>query len=634
MGSGWSAAWAGPDSDVAERRRWAGRRSGRGRGASYGVTARRQMALIGITGVVLELVVVHTTLSGLQRVDSAYADVGRIALTQQYFQDADQAHDALHADVLQALLEGRNGAALPVDLNGGLKRDADSFRANLRQVDAVTLPGELAAQLRRLRPVQLRYVAAAESLAALAHSDPNAASSQLSAFTEVFVQLEQAQAAVTSRLGAEANATQRRAGRDERVARWRITAASLAALMGLLGLTLLLIRLGRAIAAMAARERGVAETLQKSLLPEALPHLPGVRLAARYVPGGTGTEVGGDWYDVIPLRTGAVGLVMGDVAGHDLRAASVMGQLRNALRAYIADGLPPGEALGRLNRLCLEQTPDEMATCLYAVLDPVAATLDVANAGHYAPFLLDAAGCVQPLEQPVCPPVGAVREAHYGTVRHRLAPGSTLALFTDGLVERRGSPVTEGLQRLAVLLATSADDLDALCDVILEGLIGAEAPADDVALLVVRPSASLGNHLKVDWPAEPTCLVELRRTLERWLTEAGADEFERYDVVVACSEAATNAIEHAYGPGDARFEVECDLEAQQRVVTLVVRDRGHWRSARGRDRGRGLQLVEGLMDSVEVVRSDNGTEVRMSRRLNGSAANSPASTPAQEQVRA
>ena len=133
--------------------------------------------------------------------------------------------------------------------------------------------------------------------------------------------------------------------------------------------------------------------------------------------------------------------------------------------------------------------------------------------------------------------------------------------------------------------------------------------------------------------AEPTCLVELRRTLERWLSEAGADELERYDVVVACSEAATNAIEHAYGPGDARFEVECDLEPQERLVTIVVRDRGHWRSARGRDRGRGLQLVEGLMDHVEVVRSDSGTEVRMSRRLAGGASTSHAGIPVQEQVR-
>lgn len=591
------------------------------------------MALIGITGVLLELVVVHTTLSGLQRVDAAYADVGRIALTERYFQDADQAHDALHADVLQALLEGQGGTALPVDHNGGLKLDAASFRANLSRVGEVTLPGTLAAGLQVLRPMQLRYVAAAENLAELAHRDPAAARIQFSAFTGVFVQLEQAQAAITARLGAEANATQRRAARDERMARLRITAASLAALVGLLGLTLLLNRLGRAIAAMAARERGVAETLQHSLLPEALPHLPGVRLAARYLPGGAGTQVGGDWYDVIPLRTGAVALVMGDVAGHDLRAASVMGQLRNALRAYIAEGLAPGEAMVRLNRLCLEQAPDEMATCLYAVLDPVAATLDVANAGHYAPIVVDEAGWAQPLEQPVCPPVGAVREANYVTVRHRLAPGSTLALFTDGLVERRGLPVTEGLLRLERLLGTPAADLDALCDGVIDGLIGTDAPADDVALLVVRPSASLGSQLRVDWPAEPACLVELRRTLERWLTEAGADEFERYDMVVACSEAATNAIEHAYGPGDARFEVECSVEPQERLVTIVVRDRGQWRSARGRDRGRGLQLVEGLMDQVAVVRSDSGTEVRMSRKLADGAATSHAGIPVQEQVR-
>ena len=602
-------------------------------GASYGVTARRQIAMIGLAGILLELVVVQTALAGLRRVDAAYGDVRRIALTSRYFQDADQAHDALHADVLQALLEGRGGVALPIDRLGGLRIDAASFRSDLRRVDAMVLSPQVKDVLRRLYPVQQRYVAAAESLASLARRDPVAARAQLAEFTGVFAQLEQVQAAVTAQLGAEATATQYRAEHDERAARWRIAAASMGTLAGLIGFTWLLNRLSGALAMMATRERGVAETLQQALLPEALPHLPGVRLAARYVPGGTGTQVGGDWYDVIPLPTGAVGLVMGDVAGHDLRAASVMGQLRNALRAYIGEGLPPDEVLSRLNRLCLAQAPDEMATCLYAVLDPVASTLVVANAGHYPPVVVDGGGRAHTLDQLVCAPIGAVRDARYTAVSHQLTPGGTLALFTDGLVERRGESVDHGLRRLEQLLGAPSHDLDGLCDGVIEGLLGSQPPSDDVALLLVRPSAGLGHHLAVAWPAVPTCLVELRRTLERWLAEAGADELESYEVVVACSEAATNAIEHAYGPGEARFEVVCDLDPAERIVRLVVRDQGHWRTARGLDRGRGLQLIGGLMDTVQVVRSEQGTEVHMSRQLTGArAAAHPTGQPLFQQV--
>ena len=151
-------------------------------------------------------------------------------------------------------------------------------------------------------------------------------------------------------------------------------------------------------------------------------------------------------------------------------------------------------------------------------------------------------------------------------------------------------------------------------------MLGAKPPTDDVALLLVRPVAVLGTHLEGRWPADPTSLVQLRRTLERWLVEGGADRSEVYEIVVAASEAATNAIEHAYGPGEAHFEVRCDLNPDDSVVTIVVRDRGQWRSPRGRDRGRGLQLVKGLMDEAEVLTTASGTEVRLCRRLGRSTA--------------
>jgi anti-sigma regulatory factor (Ser/Thr protein kinase) len=371
--------------------------------------------------------------------------------------------------------------------------------------------------------------------------------------------------------------------------------------------------MGRDLAALLARERGVAETLQHSLLPQRLPELPGVEFAARYEPGAVGSQVGGDWYDVVPLPGGRVGLVMGDVVGHDLRAAADMGQLRNALRACAADGAPPAEVLHTLNRLCVSQELGDMASVLYAVLDPVQGVVEVANAGHLPPLLVTAdESCY--LESAPSPPVGVVREATFRSATWEVPPGSLLLLYTDGLVERRAVGLEPRLERLCeVVTARRGADLERLCDAVLSEMQGGEPSDDDVALLLVAPQATLGPHVEVTWPANAARLALLRHLLERWLGEVGAQEDEVYDVLVACSEAATNAVEHAYGPARADFRVTCT--AQDGGVTVVVRDWGQWREPRGRDRGRGLGLMEGLMDDVQVSHSTGGTEVRLHRRL-------------------
>jgi anti-sigma regulatory factor (Ser/Thr protein kinase) len=146
-------------------------------------------------------------------------------------------------------------------------------------------------------------------------------------------------------------------------------------------------------------------------------------------------------------------------------------------------------------------------------------------------------------------------------------------------------------------------------------MLGGRPPEDDVAVLAVAPQAVLGPHLDLVLPAEAEQLAVLRRTLERWLGEAGATDQEIYEITVSCSEATTNAIEHAYGPGRADVQVVCDVE--DGWVTLVVRDWGQWREARGRDRGRGVYLMQGLMDEVQVTHGDRGTQVVMRRRLDG-----------------
>ena len=588
------------------------------RAASAG-SPRRQLVAIGLASIVLHVAIVGTALDGLGEVDAANEDVRRITAAQRYFQDADMAHDAMRSGTLEAVMETQ-GVLSGIGTTGGaaavLTRDVADFREDLRRVDSVALPADLAQLVRRVRPIQEAYAANVEAVAATPPSD----AARLRALaTEVTVQFEALtglQGEVTDAMSEESDRRQQAADDAEQSVQWRLVASALAALMGLLALTLLLHRLGGALAALLARERDVAETLQHSLLPDRLPELPGVRLAARYVPGGAGAQVGGDWYDVITLPSGAVGLVMGDVVGHDLQAASSMGQLRNALRAYAAEGAAPEEVLQRLNHLCVTQDMGDMATVLYAVLDPVRGELCVASAGHYPPLLVSE-GRGSYLEGAPCPPIGAVRDAQFTSTLHPMPPGSMLVLYTDGLVERRGVAVEHGMARLQDLTAAAPDgeDLEDLCRAVLDGMLEAAGPSDDVALLVVAPQAALGPHLDVLWPAKAGQLSAVRRLVGRWLDEAGASEQERYDVLVACSEAATNAIEHAYGLGPADFRLVCHLD--DGTVTLRVRDWGRWREARGRDRGRGLRLMEGLMDEVRVSHGEHGTEVLLRRRLAG-----------------
>jgi anti-sigma regulatory factor (Ser/Thr protein kinase) len=254
-----------------------------------------------------------------------------------------------------------------------------------------------------------------------------------------------------------------------------------------------------------------------------------------------------------------------------------------------------------------------MATCVFAVLDPVSSTLRVSNAGHYPLLLRRPDGVVGLLEQPVRPPLGAVREPRFTEQLVHLEPGSLILLYTDGLVERRGVGVEEGLARLQAAVSSAPSDLSQLCDHVLAALLNRDRIVDDVALLAVQPASQLGPRLTLRYPAESIQLVALRRALQRWLTEAGADPDEAYEVIVATSEAATNAIEHAYGPTPSVFEVTC--QDRDGVVEVSVRDWGVWRSSRGHGRGRGLTLITGLMDEVEIVCGADGSSVTFRRAL-------------------
>jgi GAF domain-containing protein/anti-sigma regulatory factor (Ser/Thr protein kinase) len=357
--------------------------------------------------------------------------------------------------------------------------------------------------------------------------------------------------------------------------------------------------------------RRVAETLQRSVLPDTLPMLPGLEVAARYLPAASGSSLGGDWYDLFRLAAGTIGVVIGDVVGRGLPAAALMAQLRTALRAYAFDGHSPANVVERINRLMMQLAPSTMTTLCYLVLDPARESLCAVSAGHLPPLVVgaDGAAAYLPVETDVA--LGVSRGARYREQRFDLPAGSTVVLFTDGAVEVRGEPLDAGLERLRQL-AEGPQSVGELSATIAAGGVPGGEPSDDVAVLAARLHP-LEEHLTTRWPAEPDALADVRHLLRRWLRRHGASEDETYDITVACQEACANAVEHAYAPGPAGFEVEAEHE--QGEVRLTVRDRGQWRAARGVHRGRGLPIMEALMDAVDILQSPAGTAIRMRRAL-------------------
>jgi PAS domain S-box-containing protein len=360
------------------------------------------------------------------------------------------------------------------------------------------------------------------------------------------------------------------------------------------------------------REHKIAETLQRSLLPERLPAIEGVQLAARYLPGARGAAIGGDWYDVLERPDGRVALVVGDVVGHGLRAAATMGQLRNAFRAYGLVESSPAEVVARINRLVMSGVEDAMATVVYLVLDRETGEVSFSAAGHPPPLVLTPDGPIF-LEGGRSVPIGAADPAVFREASAVLPPGSTLLLYTDGLVERRDVGLEERLAQLAEVAGAAGEDLDALCERVIDLVLGDDEPGDDVALLAVRPLPAASDRISLTLPAEPASLAGLRRRLARFLHATGASEAEQYELTLTICEAAGNAIEHAYGPGDATYDVEVTFASGELVAT--VRDSGSWRDQRGQDRGRGLNIIEQLMDHVDVAAQEGGTVVTMRRRI-------------------
>ena len=289
-----------------------------------------------------------------------------------------------------------------------------------------------------------------------------------------------------------------------------------------------------------------------------------------------------------------------------------MGQLRNAFRAYGMVEASPAEVVARINRLVMSGVEQVMATVLYLVLDRETGEVSFSAAGHPPPLVIAPDG-PRFLEGGRSVPIGAADPAVFRESTAIIPPGSTLLLYTDGLVERRDEPLDRRLEKLAATAGAAGTDLNQLCESVLSGVLGEAEPGDDVALLAVKPLPVADSGVNLTLPAEPGSLAQLRRRLARFLHATGATEVEQYEITLTICEAAGNAIEHAYGPGDATYEVDVVFDSGE--LTATVRDSGSWREKRGEHRGRGLNIIEDLMDEVSVERAQGGTLIRMRRRI-------------------
>jgi serine phosphatase RsbU (regulator of sigma subunit) len=344
----------------------------------------------------------------------------------------------------------------------------------------------------------------------------------------------------------------------------------------------------------------VAAELQTSMLPAHLPQTNSLMLAARYRPAPFAHEVGGDWYDATPLPQGRTALVIGDVQGHDVRAAAVMGQLRTALRAYIAEGHSAAAAMTRASRFLADLGTDRFATCTLAVLNPEADEATIVRAGHLAPLVRHADGRCAWHRVPGGLPLGLFPEDSYTSTPIAFEPGATMVLCTDGLVESRTADIQQGKSSLLQALCGGPPRPEPLADHLLTTM--GSGNVDDTAVLIAhrtrtRPTGPARLHMGVS-QKDPAALRHARHALRDRLRQWGLEDLEDQATLLAC-ELLTNALRHAAGP--ITFTA-CPLPGDGRLLRLEVSDASstspHRRFA-GEDAtgGRGMLLVEELATS-------------------------------------
>jgi anti-anti-sigma factor len=363
-----------------------------------------------------------------------------------------------------------------------------------------------------------------------------------------------------------------------------------------------------------ARERRVAVTLQRALLPTGLPQVPGSTIHATYVPGASESEVGGDWYDVFRLADGRVALGIGDVAGRGLQAAVIMGQLRQSIRVAALEGHAPAAVLDRANKtLRFADEHATMATAVFGIFDPVSSTFSYSTAGHPPPMRAGPQGTVETLATGGLP-LGVLDAGTLPTWTVHLAPGTLLALYTDGLVESRRNPEA-GEAALMSALGSEAQRRSAdPARAILAGMLPGDRAPDDIALVTLALDPAPVDRLDLTLPAEPASLRLVRQGLQQLGRVIGLNDDRVLALSVAAGEAVNNAIEHAYGVMEGTVRVRAHQDGSALIVE--IQDQGTWRPERPRtEGGRGLEMMRALVDTVDVDTAPSGTTVRLAVNL-------------------
>jgi serine phosphatase RsbU (regulator of sigma subunit)/anti-sigma regulatory factor (Ser/Thr protein kinase) len=367
-----------------------------------------------------------------------------------------------------------------------------------------------------------------------------------------------------------------------------------------------------------SRERATALTLQRSLLPNRLSAPSSVEVRHRYLPGSKLVEVGGDWYESIALPGARVALIVGDVAGHGVRAAVTMGRLRTALHTLANLEYPPADALHVLHELMIELGEQEphFATCLYAVYDASTGQLEIASAGHLPPLLAGPDGSNDYLEVPPAPPLGVAGGAAIGSRVFDVEDGSLFVIYTDGLVENRGRDIDDGLSRLRKIFGAGAAErpMEDLAKATLDGVYG-DQHRDDIAVLIAR-LRRLPEDQRASWtlPADPAAVRRARGLVRSQLDRWDLDELS-YTTELLASELITNALRYAPGPIELRLLRERTLvcEVLDRSAALPrLRHAGD-----DEENGRGLLVVSQLAHRWGTRRTAAGKVVWCEQTIPG-----------------
>jgi serine phosphatase RsbU (regulator of sigma subunit)/anti-sigma regulatory factor (Ser/Thr protein kinase) len=378
-------------------------------------------------------------------------------------------------------------------------------------------------------------------------------------------------------------------------------------------LTVLAGRLGQGLQRVhqVDQQRETALALQHVILGPA--HLPR-GFAVRYQAASRPLQVGGDWYDVVDLLDGRIALIVGDCVGHGLPAATVMGQLRSACRALLLDHPSPRAALCGLDRFAARLPGAQCTTVVCAVLDPDTGELVYSSAGHPPPILVDAEGITRTLDDGHTIPVGLRSDRPRPEAHVTVPAGATLLLYTDGLVERRGSSVDHGIARAAVLVRDGrTSTLDDVADQIMTRLAPSSGYHDDVAVLLYRHPAPL----EISFPAHVNELSRSRAALRSWLSQTRVNRDQAHDMLVAAGEAVANAIEHGHRDSPEGI-ITLRATALVDEVQLTIVDTGSWKPpqpAADRHRGRGITLMRALMQDVAIHPDAVGTTVHLFARI-------------------